>query len=126
MQKEDGTTVIDDSYSSNVDGFRNALTFLNSFNGRSKILVTPGIVELGNISNDLHHVLGDLADKVCDMVILVGKTARTESLRSKIKSDKVHEIDSIYLLKKKLSELNLTKPVVLIENDLPEHYVARY
>ena len=123
-QKEDGTTVIDDSYSSNVDGFRNALTFLNSFNGRSKVLVTPGIVELGKFTNDIHRGLGDLADKVCDIVILVGKTDRTDSLASHIEGEKVYYIDSIYHLKNKLSELQLKTPVVLIENDLPEHYIT--
>lgn len=124
IEREDGTTIIDDSYSSNVDGFKNALLFLNSFSGRPKVLVTPGIVELGNFTNDIHQVLGDLSNKACDIVILVGRTDRTLSLASRIKGEKVHYVDSIYHLNNKLSELQLNKPVVLIENDLPEHYVT--
>lgn len=122
IKKEDDKIIIDDSYSSNVDGFKNALTFLNSFTGIPKVLVTPGIVELGNLNNDVHQHLGVLANEICDFVILVGKTDRTLSLASKIKSEKVHYINSIYSLEGLLNQLNLKRSVVLIENDLPENY----
>ena len=42
--------IIDDSYNSNVDGFNSAMQVLDAFAGR-KIVLTPGLVELGKQEN---------------------------------------------------------------------------
>jgi UDP-N-acetylmuramoyl-tripeptide--D-alanyl-D-alanine ligase len=50
-------TIIDDAFSSNTDGFRAAVDYLNSFDGH-KVIVTPGIVELGGETARIHMELG--------------------------------------------------------------------
>lgn len=49
-----GVNILDDTYSSNYEGFLEALNVLNSFNGK-KTLVTPGIVELGKECTFAHR-----------------------------------------------------------------------
>ncbi len=117
-----GTTFVDDAYSSNVDGFKVALNYLSSFTTRPKVLVTPGIVELGRKTEVVHKELGTLANGLCDFVILVGHSSRTEGLALAVAHDKVQFINSIKELPAVLAKLQLELPVVLIENDLPENY----
>ncbi len=70
-----GVTVIDDGYNSNVKGARAAIEVLKSFNGR-KIVVTPGLVELGVLEEKENYELGKNLVGL-DFVILVGDTLIT-------------------------------------------------
>lgn len=118
-----GVTLIDDAYSSNVDGFKQALDLLATFKDRPKILVTPGIVELGKKTKEVHLELGKLANEVCDKILLVGKSDRTEALAEGVNNpSKIIRLDAISQLKEVLAKLNLKSPVVLLENDLPDNY----
>jgi UDP-N-acetylmuramoyl-tripeptide--D-alanyl-D-alanine ligase len=119
-ERADGVTIIDDAYSSNVAGFKVALDFLDSYKDRFKVLVTPGIVELGSSTKKIHAELGVLADGLCDLVLLVGKSVRTDALAGSIAPSKIVYMDSIKELEAQLGKL--INPVVLIENDLPENY----
>jgi len=65
-----GVTVIDDSYSANPTGFLTALGFLNQQKGREKILISPGIIELGKASVGIHQKIGRKAGQICDLIIL--------------------------------------------------------
>ncbi|MBU1016625.1 MAG: UDP-N-acetylmuramoyl-tripeptide--D-alanyl-D-alanine ligase [Patescibacteria group bacterium] len=114
-------TIIDDSYNSNPSGFRAALELLKSFKG-DKILATPGIVELGNRTKDIHIGLGKLSNEICDYVILIGKNERTIALKSAIEDNKVIFINTLPKLMNAIAKLKLKKPVILIENDLPDNY----
>ncbi len=114
--------LIDDSYSSNVSGFKVALDLLKSFNKNTRIIVTPGIVELGNRTIEIHKELSELVNKVCDVVILVGKNEKTNALANKVDRKKINYINSIKNLNSTLEKLGLKNPVILIENDLPENY----
>jgi UDP-N-acetylmuramoyl-tripeptide--D-alanyl-D-alanine ligase len=114
-------TLIDDAYNSNVDGFKEAIFLLKTFNS-PKIFVTPGIVNLGKDTISVHGELGKLLQDI-DYIILIGKSDRTEGLKMGIGNKKnIIELDSIKDLWKKLDELNLKNPVVLLENDLPDNY----
>ena len=50
MPNNKNIVIIDDSYNSNVDGINAAMEVLDTFKGR-KIVLTPGLVELGKIEN---------------------------------------------------------------------------
>ena len=67
-----GVTVIDDSYNANPIGAMEALEVLRSFTAGQRILVTPGMVELGALEAQLNEELGAKAAEVCDYVVLVG------------------------------------------------------
>jgi UDP-N-acetylmuramoyl-tripeptide--D-alanyl-D-alanine ligase len=123
FRKRENMLIIDDAYNSNVTGFKEALHLLENFKDRPKIIVTPGIVDLGIKTLEIHKPLGKLAEEICDVVILVGKSDRTQGLASGIaNTKKLHWINSINDLSNLLKTLNLKNPVVLLENDLPDNY----
>jgi UDP-N-acetylmuramoyl-tripeptide--D-alanyl-D-alanine ligase len=123
VHNRENMLVIDDAYNSNVTGFKEALDLLENFKDRQKIIVTPGIVDLGSKTLEIHRNLGILAEKICDVIILVGKSDRTKGLALGITDqEKIHWINSISDLPVVLKTLNFKTPVVLLENDLPDNY----
>jgi len=118
---QNGLTVIDDAYSSNVTGFKAALDLLGTFSTLEKVIVTPGIVELGNKTQEIHNELGKLIDLTCDKVLLIGKNERTLAINEGISNkEKVVFINSLEELPKHLTNTN--NSIALIENDLPDNY----
>ncbi len=123
LKKMENMLIIDDAYNSNVTGFKEALNLLDSFKDRAKIIVTPGIVDLGKQTLGIHESLGVQAEKICDAIILVGENERTKGLSNGIKNQqKVHWINSIRDMQTILETLSFKNPVVLLENDLPDNY----
>ena len=64
--------MIDDAYNSNPDGAAAALEVLREHPAKRRLLVTPGMVELGELEAELNHRFGEQAGAVCDIAILVG------------------------------------------------------
>lgn len=64
-------TIIDDAFNANPIGMKSALKTLSMMKGR-KIIITPGMIELGVQAQLLHKQLGKQISEVCDLVILVG------------------------------------------------------
>lgn len=121
-----GITIIDDAFNSNPIGSRLALDVLQNMTGQQKILVTPGMVELGSREYELNKELAIYAAKVCDYIILVGRK-QTLPLQDGLKS--VGYSDKHYYVAADLNDANrhlqtLTRAgdVVLFENDLPDTY----
>lgn len=119
-----GLLLVDNSYSSNSESFKESLNILKELKIKNKILVTPGMVELGDKSDSIHKELGKIADSVCSHIIMVGKSDRTTALASQIKPEKLIWIDDIKSLWATTDELHIDpkETVVLIENDLPDNY----
>ena len=65
-------TIIDDSYNSNPVSSKSALDTLGEFEG-TKIVVTPGLIELGAQEEKYNFELGEYAAGVCDYIYLVGE-----------------------------------------------------
>ncbi|GAB4580350.1 MAG: hypothetical protein Fur0022_30900 [Anaerolineales bacterium] len=66
-----GTVLIDSSYSSNPTGVRAALDYLSIFEGKKKVMLFPGIIELGDESDRIHRELGAEIARVCDVLVLI-------------------------------------------------------
>ncbi len=62
--------VIDDHYNSNPDGFLAAIEYLRIFRERRKIIITPGMQELGSESDAHHRAVGSRAGEVADVLII--------------------------------------------------------
>jgi len=67
-----GITIIDDAYSANPVGARNVLDVLALYRDGRRVLITPGIVELGPLHAQENQTLGRLAARVCTDIVLVG------------------------------------------------------
>ncbi len=65
-------TIIDDAYNSNPVGSKAAVTTLGMFSG-TRILITPGMVELGEKEDEYNKAFGGYAAPNCDFVALVGE-----------------------------------------------------
>jgi UDP-N-acetylmuramoyl-tripeptide--D-alanyl-D-alanine ligase len=126
LKKRDGdVTIIDDSFNSNPTGSKMAIEVLGSMPGK-KILVTPGMIELGEKEFELNKAFGEHAGKVCDYIILVGKKQTTpiqEGLKVVEFNDK-----NLYIaidLNDAIAHLNQVVEkgsFVLFENDLPDTF----
>ncbi len=119
-------TVIDDAYNSNPAGAAAALEVLSYFDDY-KILVTPGMVELGEMEDELNCQLGRQAADVCEFAILVGEKRAVPLLRGL--REKGYPEENIYVAKDINDAMNKVyslktdrKKVVLLENDLPDNY----
>lgn len=122
-----GSLLIDDAYNSNPEGCLEAVRVLGSFAGKRKILVTPGLIELGDREYDCNYALGLEATKYADVIILVGQN------RSKPMIDAINTTDfdknNVYVVLSFKEATEIYTPmlnkesVVLWENDLPDNYL---
>jgi len=73
--RQGGSVVVDDAYNSNPRGFRGALDVLDVLAGHGttgrRVLVTPGMVELGEAHDAEHARLGAAAAAKTDVALLV-------------------------------------------------------
>ena len=91
----DGLSVIDDALNSNIKGARQAFQVLKQFPGK-RIIVTPGMVELGSREYELNREFGEAMADCCDIAILVGKK-RCEPIAEGLKNSGF-PVDSIIIV----------------------------
>lgn len=119
--------IIDDAFNSNPSGAKAALDTLNVFDG-CKILITPGMVELGEKEYELNKEFGRQAAQVCDYIILVG-IERAVPIKEGVLAGGFPEEKTFVTadLQQALRIMDNTdshgqKKIVLLENDLPDNY----
>lgn len=124
--KKDFGIIIDDAYNSNPSGAKSALDTLSMFD-MTKIVITPGMVELGDRQYELNKEFGKQITKVADYIILVGKN-QTKPIQDGIKEQNYDE-NRIFIMedmnKAIATAYNIkcdNKKAILIENDLPDNY----
>ena len=72
LKKYGNINIIDDAFNSNPVGSKMALEVLSYMDGK-KIVVTPGMIELGPKEYEYNFKFGEYISKVCDQVILIGE-----------------------------------------------------
>lgn len=126
-QYANGTIIIDDAYNSNTKGAQMAVEVLGRFKNKKRILVTPGIVELGDRTYEYNKTFGTQAAENCDYVILVGeKQAKPifDGLKEKdFPEDKIYIAEHFEQAMKKMNEWMDSNTVILLENDLSDNYL---
>ncbi|HWM08250.1 MAG TPA: UDP-N-acetylmuramoyl-tripeptide--D-alanyl-D-alanine ligase [Solirubrobacteraceae bacterium] len=120
-----GIVVIDDSYNSNPIGAAAALGVLAAHEAGRRILVTPGMVELGPQEEEENRRLGELAAAVCDICLLAGPLA--PHIRAGLVGAGFDEGGIIVAADgpaahAELAKLSRRGDVILFENDLPDVY----
>ncbi len=121
--------IIDDAYNSNPVGSKMALDVLNLMPGK-KIIVTPGMIELGKEEYKLNMEFGRHIAEVCDEVILVGEE-QTKAIYDGL-MDKKYNKEKIYIINDVKIAFNLMRELkgkeetyCLLENDLPDIFNER-
>lgn len=123
-----GVIVIDDAFNSNPAGAKAALDVLDEFKGKRKIIVTPGMVELGEIEEIENEKFGGYISQVCDIVILVGEKRTApilkglQKLKFKFNNENLFVVNSLDEASEVIKLVTKVNDVVLFENDLPDTY----
>ena len=126
MREHGLVTVIDDAYNSNPIGSKAAVETLAMFDG-IRILITPGMVELGDREREYNYKFGTYAADCCDYILLVGKK-HTEPIREGVLSKGFPEEKCLVYdrLEDAVSYAYAIKgqghKYILLENDLPDNY----
>ena len=120
-----GITVIDDAFNSNIRGAKQAFSVLKEMSG-SRILVTPGMVELGEQEEEMNREFGRAAAECCDTAVLVGKK-RSEAISAGMSengfpNDRIIVVNSLEEAAEHLKSLARPGDTILFENDLPDNY----
>ncbi len=121
---ERGVTIIDDTFNSNPAGARAGLDLLSAHARRGrKVLVTPGMVELGPRQDLENEELARTAAGMCDDIVVIGATNRLALLRGSAEGPA-----SVTVVANREEAVNWVRSnlqagdAVLYENDLPDHY----
>ena len=119
--------IIDDAYNANPTGTKAALAALDLFSGYCKIIVTPGMVELGRESDAFNKTLGSDAARVADYIFLVGsfgsEIIKSGALEAGYPEEKIFIYDRVEdaINAARITPTDLPR-VILLENDLPDNY----
>lgn len=122
--KQNDLNIIDDSFNSNPTGAKLALKVLKNFKG-NKIVITPGLVELGIYQPVENENLGEEIGEIADFVYVVNKTnkeALLKGLNKTIESSKIKYYDTLNEVQNDLKTITKIGDTILFLNDLPDNY----
>jgi len=120
---------IDDAYNSNPVGAKSALEVLDMMDG-DRIVVTPGMVELGEQEEKLNKKFGEQIADVANKVILIGEK-RTKPIyegliKAGFKKEDIYISNDVREAYTILNKLKGNKDMyALFENDLPDTYTEK-
>lgn len=121
-----GITIIDDAFNSNPDGSRMALDVLAGMSGGQRIVITPGMIELGAKQEYYNELFGEHIAESCDVAIVVGSYNKESILkgisRKTASETKVVTASTFAEAQAKMLEMAKSGDTVLYENDLPDTF----
>lgn len=127
LNREKNILVIDDSYNGNPDGVEEAIKTLSLFKKRRKIFITPGLVEIGSKSREVHRRIGKRLNDVVGLVILVKNSVTPDIEEGLIKAGfnkkNIIWLNSMMEAQNNLGKILKSGDVVLFQNDWPDNYV---
>ena len=127
LKKEGELYVIDDAFNSNPVGAKNAVEILSQFESGRRIIITPGMIELGELEDKMNYEFGQaIGEAELDLVILVG-AQKTEAIKKGIAStgypeEKVKVAGSLFKANDIMKDYARGGDVILYENDLPDTF----
>ena len=121
-----GITIIDDAFNSNPSGAEMALDVLSRFQSGKRIIVTPGLIELGDKQFEYNSNFGSQIATSADYVIVVGaynRDAIIQGLHSTpFDKSNIYQASTFTDAISHLSGVLSSGDIVLYENDLPDTF----
>jgi UDP-N-acetylmuramoyl-tripeptide--D-alanyl-D-alanine ligase len=122
----EGITIINDAYSANPVGIIGALKVLALHDKGKRLLITPGMVELGDRQDVENHKLGKLAAKYASDVILVGsqQTAPVKAglMEAEFPAERLTVVEELQEAVEWYRDNLRAGDTILFLNDLPDTY----
>ena len=120
-----GVTIIDDAFNANPNGAKAALRVLRDFPGR-RIIITPGMVELGGEEAAFNREFGQMMADCVDVAILVGRKHTAPIAQGLVSGGFPKECTYVTASLEEaagiLHQIGRPGDVALFENDLPDNY----
>jgi len=121
-----GAWIIDDTYNGNLEGIRAGLKLLETTDAKRKIYVTPGLVEQGEKTEEVHEEVGKLiAEANPDVVVLMENSVceiiKKSLLEHGYKGELRIEEDPLGFYTKLQYEI-ATGDLILMQNDWTDNY----
>lgn len=121
-----GVTIIDDAFNSNPHGSRMALDVLAMMESGKRIVITPGMIELGQRQAEANEEFGRHAARCADVAIVVGRYNRDAIMaglaEGPIMEENIHAVDTFNEAQALLRTIARPGDTVLYENDLPDTF----
>jgi UDP-N-acetylmuramoyl-tripeptide--D-alanyl-D-alanine ligase len=122
----EGVTIINDAYSANPAGAVSALRVLGLHETGRRLLITPGMVELGPLMAQENRQLGETAARYASDVILVGRK-QTEPIQAGLLAagfppERLQVVDTLAESVQWYQNNLRSGDTVLFLNDLPDTY----
>ncbi len=126
MKTQGDVTIIDDAFNSNPVGSKAAVETLALFDG-IRILITPGMVELGADEDDYNRKFGSYAAACCDYILLVGprqsRAVKEGVLEAGFPEMRLTVFDRVEdAIRHAYGIKGSGHKYILLENDLPDNY----
>ncbi|MDD7394873.1 MAG: UDP-N-acetylmuramoyl-tripeptide--D-alanyl-D-alanine ligase [Acholeplasmatales bacterium] len=124
-QKINKLHIYDDSYSSNIIGFKNALDVLKRQKGYL-CLITPGIVDAGEGEKELNETIAKELNNINEICLI--KNHASTYIATYLNNNNINYLlfDNFKEAYKYIFKISLEKEVyLLIENDLPDSFLER-
>lgn len=123
LRRNGNFTIIDDAFNSNPVGSKMALEVLGQMSGK-RIVLTPGMVDLGSEQYNLNKAFGTYMKGNCDEVILIGEK-QTKPIVDGLEEvnfpkESIHVVQNLSEGFECMNRLVEAGAFVLIENDLPD------
>ena len=122
-----GVITLDDSYNGNPDGVKAVIEFLGSLTSHRRFYVTPGLVEMGSKTKEVHIQIGrQLAQAKIEKIILIKNSVTMyieEGLISSKYGGEIIWFDDAITAFNSLQNLTVKGDVVLLQNDWPDQYI---
>lgn len=119
-----GATLIDDAYNANPEGLRSALDLLNFLgqDQKRRVLITPGVVELGAAHTQIHYDLGAYAASRADVIITVAAHRIPSFVEGAHKAGAKNIIQVARFAEARdwMNAQTGPQDIILIANDLPD------
>lgn len=117
--------IINDAFNSNINGFKNAIEVLK-YSKNKKILITPGLVDLGELLEEINNEISECIIDGIDYIYLVENNSSKYIQENFIKKGfKNYEMVTSFRKAYNKAINKYEESTILIENDLPDNYLRR-
>lgn len=119
------TIIIDDAFNANELGIKESIKILGQYQDYQRILITPGLIDLGSKHKEIHVNLGEYLTKYCDQVYIVGNynydSIYQGILNTDFDTNNVINVDNFMQAYNQAMSIK-DKKIILIANDLPDKF----